>query len=119
MTSRYTFQTRIRAAIVAAAPLLACTNPTEPRERMLTLEVAAERVPCTGIVEQHCYQVRDDSADPWELLYEGIEGFAWEPGFEYTILVVRRTLEDPPLDSSRYRYRLVAVLSKSTVESDT
>jgi len=119
MTTRSASRARVPVAVLAAAALLACTSPTEPRERTLTLDVAAERVPCTGFVPQHCYQVREDAAEPWELLYEEIEGLAYEPGFEYTVLVVRKTLEDPPLDSSRDSYRLIVIIRKAAVESDS
>jgi hypothetical protein len=90
----------------------ACSASTAPREEELTLEVAATRVACVGVVPMECLQVRMGGQEPWQLFYDAIEGFTWEPGYRYTLRVARRVVSDPPADGSSVAYRLLEVLAR-------
>lgn len=91
----------------------ACTASTlDGGEEILTLEVAAETVPCVGEMEDRCLQVRRPGEDPWRLFYSAIRGFTHEEGTEYLLEVARRVVPDPPADGSSYAYRLVRILEE-------
>lgn len=90
-----------------------CSSITEPRERLFTVEIAEQQVPCVGMFPQQCLQVRERSDAPWELFYDGIEGFTYEPGFRYVLRVAERRIPDPPADGSSLAYRLLRVVSKT------
>jgi hypothetical protein len=90
-----------------------CSSITEPRERLFTLEVAEQRVPCVGMFPRECLQARERSDAPWELFYDPIEGFTYEPGFRYVLRVAERRVPDPPADGSSLAYRLLLVVSKT------
>jgi hypothetical protein len=97
--------------------LSACTDGLGPGERLITVEVAATRVPCVGLVPQECLQVRRRADAAWERFYDPIEGFTHEAGFQYRLRLVERVIANPPADGSSRAYRLVAVLAKVPVES--
>jgi hypothetical protein len=90
----------------------ACTASTAPHEEVLVLEVAATRVPCVGVAPMQCLQVRTSADAPWQPFYDAIEGFAWEPGYRYTLRVARRAVLDPPADGSSVAFRLLEILAK-------
>jgi heat shock protein HslJ len=58
-------------------------------------------------------QIREDPADDYELFYDQIEGFNFEPGFEYELRVLREPVADPPADGSAFRYSLVEEVNRS------
>ena len=84
----------------------------EAGEQVLTFDVAAARVPCVAVGPRECLYVRVRPDPSWQLFYDPIEGFAHEPGYEYVLLVARRTVPDPPADGSSAAYRLLGVVSK-------
>lgn len=92
--------------------ILGCSGITDPEPTVLVMRVAESRVPCTGAFPQECYLVRTGSDERSALFYDAIEGFGWEPGYRYTLLVERTVVDDPPADASAYRYRLRQVISK-------
>jgi len=81
------------------------------RERIL--QVAAQRAPCTGVVETLCLQIRFQPGEPWQLLHGEIEGFAWQPGTEYVLRVREMPRHDVPADASAVRWVLEEVLASS------
>lgn len=95
--------------------LASCCNPSGPGDRVLTLQVASTKVPCTGMFPTECLQIRSGPEESWGALYEGIKGFTYEPGYEYTLRVSRQTIDNPPADGSSIVYRLVAVLFRQLV----
>ena len=115
------------AALIAASATAGCGNklesllssPTSPATAaavVKTLQVAASRVPCTGVAQQLCLQVRESSSAPWTLLYDAIVGFDYEPGFLYEIRVKVEAVANAPADASSLRRTLVALLSKTRVD---
>lgn len=102
--------------LLAAAGILvsggcAATVPTGSAER-LTLYVAAQTAPCTGVGPQTCLLVREDPREAWTLFYSGIRGFTHEPGFAYTLEVLRTPVPDPPADGSSLDHRLLRVVER-------
>ncbi len=60
-----------------------------------------------------CLRVRSSESADWTLFYESVEGFSFEEGFGYELLVERSSVANPPADGSSVRYRLISVVKKS------
>lgn len=95
--------------------VLGCADLSGPKEEIVTLDVASGYITCSRPpmgIESECLQVRANSDEPWSVFYDSVEGFDYEPGFEYTLRVAVREIADPPQDGSSLAYRLLAVLRK-------
>jgi hypothetical protein len=103
--------TALAIALIGAA-LTAC-DVSGPSERIAVMDIASQRVPCVGVGPQACFLVRQHPDTAWNLFYDGIEGFDFEPGFEYTVRVAIRHVDNPPADGSSLAYRLLAILRKA------
>jgi hypothetical protein len=105
---------RLRLPLLVLALLFAsaCIVSTAPHEEELVLEVASTRASCVGAAPMQCLQVRTSADAPWQLFYDAIEGFTWEPGYRYTLRVARRAVLDPPADGSSVAFRLLEILAK-------
>jgi heat shock protein HslJ len=94
-------------------------TPAEmPAPEEKTLYVGPEKVDCVGVAPMKCYQVKEDPDGEWQLFYNEIEGFEWEPGYTYELRVAVHQVENPPADGSSLRYELIEVVDKTemTVE---
>lgn len=60
-------------------------------------------------------KANDDTS--WRALYEAIEGFDFQPGYEYRLRIKARQLSDPPQDASSIRYSLLELISKTPARS--
>ena len=78
-----------------------------------TLYINSQLVECEGGAgPQQCMQVRRRRDEPWELFYDHIEGFVFEPGFTYELRVEINAVDQPPADASSLRYTLLEVVEK-------
>ena len=107
----------IVAGLMALSVLLTACTPTggevesgAMEGETKTLFVGPELVECTGVAPQQCLQVREDPNADYELFYNSIEGFTFEPGYEYELLVRVDTVANPPADGSSLQYTLVEVV---------
>lgn len=112
---RSSFFRRVASAVILSVGIAACSSGTAPQERILTFEVAATRVPCTGEGPMMCLQVREPGESAWRFFYDPIEGFTHEAGYRYTLRVARRSIANPPADGSSAAYRLVEMLARVAV----
>ena len=83
---------------------------------IITIGPYTER--CQGFIEQDCYLEYNEESGRWELFYENIQGFDFEPGYIYTLKV---RLEDRDIeiqDVGRYAYHLVKVIDKKKAPDD-
>ncbi len=83
-----------------------------------TIIVGPEQVECEGAGPQLCYQVKNNPEEDWQLFYSQIEGFQFEPGYEYELLVAEVPVKNPPADASTVQYILVEEVSKTQVEPE-
>lgn len=60
-----------------------------------------------------CLQVKEKETDLWENFYSNIEGFTYEPRFEYVLKVKTEKIENPPMDGSSIKYTLIKQVSKT------
>lgn len=76
------------------------------------------RAECTGVAPISCMQVQEGSTlrqDEWQLFYNSIEGFSYEAGYVYKLLVKKEQLplDQVPADASSIKYTLVRLLEKT------
>lgn len=58
-------------------------------------------------------KIRYSPEERWECVpLQTIQGFEYEKGYEYVLLVKRTTLANPPADGSMYTFELLRVISK-------
>jgi heat shock protein HslJ len=87
--------------------LLGCSS-TDPVQRELI--IAPAPVACAGAPASTCLSVSEPNGDTWLMRFDEIEGFAYEPGFTWQVLV-----EEPPVSEEQAvvpRLRLVRVVSR-------
>ena len=101
---------QIIAIIVALSS--AELRSSEGMEKQIWLDSA--KVDCVGVGPQQCYRIRERQSDEWEYFYQEIEGFDFEPGNIYQLLVriTKRDADPLPADASSLIYSLVTVISK-------
>ncbi len=78
--------------------------------------VADHQVDCVGVAPQPCWLtkttgVASDQSD-WEYRYSAIEGFDYQPNYEYTLLIKNTPVSNPPADASSIRSELIEVIEK-------
>lgn len=112
------------AAVIAGSTLLAgcqtdaaatasnTARPADSRPVTKTVYVAPQSARCTGVVPMECLQVRSSPGEPWSLWYAGIEGFAYQPGYLYTLEVDEYRVAQPPADGSSIRWVLKRVVER-------
>ncbi len=83
---------------------------------ILTVFVGPELVDCVGVAPQTCLQVKTDPDHDYTLFYDNVEGFEYEPGYEYELRVLIEPVEDPPADASTLKYTLIEEVNKTPVE---
>ena len=92
--------------------LLSSCDKNALKPDVVTMQVADHYQDCTGVGPMKCLLVKIDGATNWTYHYFGIEGFAYEEGFEYKLTVRREKIKNPPADGSSIRYVLVKVIEK-------
>ncbi|OXI30113.1 hypothetical protein CFB89_23140 [Burkholderia sp. AU16741] len=99
----------------AAAPAPSAARPADGRPVTKTVYVAPRSARCTGVAPMECLQVRGSASEPWSLWYAGIEGFAYQPGYLYTLEVDEYRAARPPADGSSIRWVLKRVVERRQV----
>ncbi|MFN2145924.1 MAG: DUF4377 domain-containing protein [Anaerolineales bacterium] len=91
-------------------------EPVESESAKLSVQIAPELADCEGGAgPQKCMRVKFEDGTDWQYFYDQIEGFDYQPGYEYTLMVEKVDLADPPADGSSIRYVLVEEVSKREV----
>ena len=83
----------------------------------ITMFVGPILVECVGAHPQQCMLVKEDPKEPYTYFYDQIEGFEFEPGYQYELLVLSEDVEDPPADASSIQWSLVQELNKTPAAS--
>lgn len=98
---------------MAAASEASALVPTE-----FTLYVAPQQVDCMGESPMKCLLVSREENGNYFPLYQGIQGFTFEDGYQYKLLVQGRSLVDVPADGPSIIYRLLNIESKTKALDD-
>lgn len=85
----------------------------EDRSNQRRIFVGPNLVDCVGEAPQKCMLVKNKPEDDWSLYYSQIEGFDFEEGYEYELIVELEAIENPPQDGPMVRTRLVEIISKA------
>lgn len=103
----------------AGALLLTACASSVPAKNQVTLIVASAQTDCVGVVPQKCLLVKEDASEnAWQYFYSNIEGFEYQPGYEYTLKIEKIAREQVAMDQSSIIYRLVRVEQKAQRQSD-
>ncbi|KUY71625.1 hypothetical protein WK78_27580 [Burkholderia cepacia] len=121
-------RTLLGAAVIAGSTLVAgcqtdavatAPNAVRPADDgkpvARTVQVAPQSARCTGVAPMECLQVRNRPNEPWSLWYAGIEGFAYQPGYLYTLEIDEYRVAQPPADGSSIRWVLKRVVERRQV----
>lgn len=84
-------------------------NQTDNQALQMMMIVAPQMVRCGEDGFRLCLQVKFDPEEDWQVLDSAIEGFDYEPGYRYTLLVEQLDIQDPPAQSGNAQYVLVQV----------
>jgi len=79
----------------------------------MTVYVGPYQVDCVGVAPQKCLLVKEKPGDDWTMHYDPIQGFDYEPGYDYELRILEEKVENPPADASSLRWTLVEVVSKT------
>jgi hypothetical protein len=80
-----------------------------------TIFIASETITCQGVAPMECMQVKYNKNDKnFTSFYDQIEGFTFEKGYEYELLISEQIVENPPADASSMKYKLIKQVSKKT-----
>lgn len=93
-------------------------NPISLAEGEALFWVDSLRADCVGVAPMSCLQVQEGEAikqEGWQLFYSSIDGFSYEAGYIYKLLVRKEhlPLKQVPADGSSINYTLVRVLQKT------
>lgn len=83
--------------------------------------VADHKEECVGVGPQSCLLTKiagqTNSQIGWEYRYSAIEGFVYEPHYEYILLIKNTTVANPPMDASSIHSKLIKIIEKKrTIE---
>ncbi len=78
-----------------------------------TISIGPQLVDCTGVAPQQCMRIKWQQDADWELFYDQILGFEFEPGFQVEMIVEERQVQNPPADASSLEWLLVEIISKT------
>ena len=85
----------------------------------MKITVASETRTGFGVAPLSCFLVKySPEASSWQYLYDTIEGYEYEAGYEYVLLVNRLERKNVPQDASKYVYRLKKILNKQKKHSE-
>ena len=90
--------------------IMACTSNTEVQSKMLIVADHLEN--CVGVGPQSCMLVKENPDEEWTYFYDQIEGFEYEEGYTYELLVDLIPVENPAADASSLRYELKNIITK-------
>lgn len=86
---------------------------------LVTMEIKPYLEPCMGVGPMACMLARRNSTGEFGFFYDGIDGFAFEWGYDYQLIVKTSEVPNPPADGSSIAYTQVALTSKIPVVAGT
>lgn len=93
--------------------LTACQKDNTKPMTTKHIEVAPYLVDCTGVAPIKCMKIKEQGQAEWEFFYGSIDGFTFEPGYNYQLEVnVTKKSEPIPADASSLQWTLVKVINK-------
>jgi heat shock protein HslJ len=104
---------KIKSVFVIAVLLLSTLTYGQETLKMFVKE---NKVPCQGVGPMECLMVKYNKDKDWQLFYNHIEGFNFEKGNRYEIMVIKTKRQGViPADASSHEYKLKSIISKTPV----
>ncbi|MGB5773023.1 MAG: META and DUF4377 domain-containing protein [Crocosphaera sp.] len=72
--------------ILTFKPITNNNTPTTEK----TVYISPETRDCIGIIPRQCLQIKENIEDKWTLFYESIEGFEYENGYLYQVIIAQK-----------------------------
>ncbi len=95
-------------AAASNQPMAAGEQESAASARLLMI-VAPQKVACGEDGAQECLQVKFDPNEDWQTIEAQIEGFDYQPGYRYTLLVEQLDTQASPADGASAQFVLVEV----------
>jgi len=73
---------------------------TSLNKEIVTLDFGPNLVDCVGFIPQKCMLVREEDEHDFTYLYDAIEGFDYESGYNYKLRLQKTPIEKHPADAS-------------------
>ena len=89
--------------------------PAQQEPETKTFYIGPKLEDCPGAGGQKCLMVKENPEADYQYFHQPIEGFDYEEGYEYEIVVNVEKVENPPADGSSLKYTLVEIVSKTPV----
>ena len=107
--------------IVAATSLGACSSGSgsDNGETIEALSFDHFGSECFSFVARFCLRSSSDNGQTYQNFFNAIDGFNYQWGTSYDVIVAWRRLENPPADGPSRTYRLVRIESESPVAPGT
>lgn len=93
--------------------LLVGCQTVKSADNTKTFYVDSTLADCVGVAPMKCMKVKQDPNANWEYFYGVIQGFDYQPGYQYTLKVKQFNVANPPADGSSIRYELVEIVNKT------
>lgn len=95
--------------------LIACKGSVDT----IKMTVASEKRVAMGVGPMEVLVIKEGNATEWTFFYTNIEGFTYEPGYEYVLEVKKEAVAEPvPADASSIKYTLIKEISKTKKTSE-
>ncbi|MEP0264366.1 DUF4377 domain-containing protein [Dokdonia sp.] len=98
--------------LITASIFTGCSNDDD-NAQIVSLEIKHYKTTAVGLDLQFTTLVREGDDPNFRIFYSGIEGFNYELGFDYELIVRKSEIDNPPADGSSIRYELINEVSKT------
>jgi peptidoglycan/xylan/chitin deacetylase (PgdA/CDA1 family) len=92
--------------------ILTGCGPRPENAKVKEIFVASAPVDCVNNETTVCLLIKENPGDEWKIFYGEIEGFVYQEGYEYKLLVQSQVDENPQGDNPVVTTRLVEILDK-------
>ena len=103
--------------LLLAACQTGSNNTPQSSTTEKTLYIGPELVDCVGVAPQKCMQVKETPDGEYQDFYDPIQGFTFEPGYNYVLRVQVERLSTAPSDASSLKFNLIEVVEKTAIEA--
>ena len=93
--------------------MILCSSINLPAQTNLKkIFIADHYVNCQGVGQADCFQIKDSANGIWTNFYGHIEGFNYEEGYQYELMIEVLTIQNTQSDSPIYHYVFNQLIDK-------
>ena len=101
------------ALLLLIATFTNCSDDDNDTSEVVNLNLKHYLVPVTGLDLQLALLAQEGTDPTLRTFFSNIEGFTYELGFDYELLVRKSEIANPPADGSSIRYELIEIINQS------